>query len=99
MRASVGTGVGTRWGSSSAADDRGGRCLAAESTWKAELPAPPVSAIGRVRLQGLYVSRYVVAGRPALFGRTAASVVAYWPGGIRAGFEVVLAPCPGIGMR
>jgi hypothetical protein len=44
-------------------------------------------------------SRDVVARRPDLFGRTAASVVTYWPGGIRAGVEVAVAPCPGIRVR
>jgi hypothetical protein len=51
------------------------------------------------RCQGLYASRDVVAGRTDLFGRTAESVVTYWPGGIRAGVEVALAPCPGSRVR
>ena len=38
-------------------------------------------------------------GSPGPFGRTAESVVTYWPGGIRAGVEVALAPCPGIRVR
>lgn len=80
------------------------RTTAAAVVWlpsrmEAELPARPVSATRRVRLQGLYASRDVVAGRPALFGRTAESVVTYWPGGIRAGVEVALAPCPRIRVR
>jgi hypothetical protein len=81
------------------ASDRAARRPSVESPGKTELPARPVSATRRVRLQGLYASRDVVAGRPALFGRTAESVVTDWPGGIRAGVEVALAPCPGIRVR
>jgi hypothetical protein len=47
----------------------------------------------------LYASRDVVAGRPALFGPTAASLVTDWPRGIPAGVEVALAPCLGIRVR
>jgi hypothetical protein len=66
---------------------------------KAELPARPVSAARRVRLQGLYAPRDVVAGRPDGFGRAAESMVTCWPGGIRTGVEVALAPCRGIRVR
>jgi hypothetical protein len=33
------------------------------------------------------------------FGRTAESMVTYWPGGIRAGVEVALRPAPEIRVR
>jgi len=62
---------------------------------KQNSPRGPFRLLVESRLQGLYASRDVVAGRPDLLGRTAESVVTYWPGGIRAGIEVALAPCPG----
>ena len=62
-------------------------------------PRGPFRLLVESRLQGLYASRDVVAGRPALFGRTAASLVTDWPRGIPAGVEGALAPCPRIRVR
>jgi hypothetical protein len=79
-------------------DERDGRPLAGCRV-DMERRTPRAARSGRVRLQGFYASHDFVAGRPDLFGRTAESVVAYWPGGILAGVQDALAPCPGIRAR
>jgi hypothetical protein len=81
------------------ASERAERRPSVESRQRQNSARGPFRVLVESRLQGLYASRDVVADRSALFGRTAESMLTDWPGGIPAGVELALAPCPRIRVR